>query len=115
MVREGEFHSRLEEARSPAAAYWLAAAIYMLVYLFPVPWTSGDLVVRNAGDNRIVQMAQDWMPASSPDPVILPPAISRPENTLPVFVRAAQDDLARFSGGKAPFDQRGPPALFLNS
>lgn len=111
MVRDREFNSRLQDARSPAAAYWLAAAIYMLVYLFPVPWTNGDIVFRNAGDNRLVQMAQDWTPSPAPDPVILPPAAGRPENAPAAIIIISRPDVSRFNGGKAPFDSRGPPAL----
>ncbi|MBM3608027.1 MAG: hypothetical protein FJX29_06175 [Alphaproteobacteria bacterium] len=112
MVRENAFELQLEQARRSATVYWLAAAVYLLVYLFPVPYANGDTVFRNAGENRLLHVTQDWTPASSPDPVAIVPGNNRPENeptgaVLPACCVALPVVL---TGGD--FDSRGPPQNF---
>jgi len=112
MVREDAFELQLKQARRSATVYWLAVAVYLLVYLFPVPYANGDTVFRNAGENRLLHVSQDWAPASSPDPVAILPNSNRPESgradaVLPACCVARSTLLTG-----ADFDSRGPPENF---
>jgi hypothetical protein len=98
-----------DQAHTSARIYWLAVAAYLLIYLFPVPWSGSDTVFKNAGQHKIVFVDQDWAPSSGLDPVAIVPAKSRPPNAWVgsprLILKSA--DLSRRSVHS--FDARGPP------
>lgn len=111
VVRIEEINARLEGTRTSVSVYWLAVAIYLLVYLFPVPFAGSERVFKQADHQSTSTLQQDWRSCGGGDPLVVMPSHAHPANEHVARAPCApRHDFAdrRFSSS---FDARGPPTL----
>lgn len=111
MDKVEDINAQLEGARASVSVYWLAVAVYLLVYLFPVPFAGNERVFKIADEQKITVLQQDPRPSASGETLALAPSYTHPANEYVAKATRIPTDTFSTLRFSANFDARGPPAF----